>query len=84
MFNGHTSGPFTNDITHLRRIGTAVGAKVLFTDNTSFKSKKGIFQANSDNKQNFIYMLSKQLVEKGCSTIHASGDADVLIVKTTI
>jgi hypothetical protein len=28
-----------------------------------------------------LTMLSKKLVKKGCSTIHASDDADVLIVK---
>jgi hypothetical protein len=31
-----------------------------------------------------LTFLVKKLAEKGCSTIHASDDADVLIVKTTV
>jgi hypothetical protein len=57
---------------------------VLFTENTPFKSKKELFLAISEYKQTVINILSKILVEKGCSTIHASDDVDVLIVKTTV
>ena len=46
--------------------------KVLFTEYTPFKSRKELFLANSEYKQNVIYILSKKLVEKGCSTIQAS------------
>ena len=48
--------------------------------NIHFKSKKELFLADSKYEQN----LSKKLVGKGCSKIHASNDADVLIVKTTV
>ena len=40
------------------RIRTTVGAKVLFTEYTLFKSKKELFLAGSKYKQN----LSKKLV----------------------
>ena len=40
--------------------------------------------ANSDNKQDFICMLSPCLKENKCNTINAKGDADVLIVKTAV
>ena len=53
---------------------------MLFTEYTLFKSKKEQFLADSKYKQN----LSKQLAEKGCSTIRASDDVDVLIVKATV
>jgi len=46
--------------------------KVLFTEYTTFKSRKELFLANSEYKQNVIYIPSKKLVEEGCSTIQAS------------
>ncbi len=36
------------------------------------------------NKQKFLSILSSQLEKAGCSTAHASGDADVLIVLTAV
>jgi hypothetical protein len=41
-------------MSHLRRAGMAVGTKVLFTEHIPFKSKKELFQANLENKQNVI------------------------------
>jgi hypothetical protein len=50
----------THDMAHLRQTGTIVGAKkVLFTEYTPFKSKKGLFLADSKYKQNVINNLSK-------------------------
>lgn len=40
--------------------------------------------SNSENKQEFIFLLSRCLEANGCSTIHAEGDADVLIVTTAV
>ena len=40
--------------------------------------------SNSDNKQDFIFMLSRCLEENERNTIHAKGDADVLIVMTAV
>ena len=60
------------------------GVKVYFTQNTPFKTKKEQILSNSDNKQDFIFMLSRCLEENGCNTIHAKGDADVLIVMTAV
>ena len=57
---------------------------MLFTENTPFKSKKKLFLVISEYKQTVINILSKKLVEKGCSTIHASDDADIFIVKATV
>jgi hypothetical protein len=45
----------------------------LFTEYTPFKSKKELFLANSEYKQNVINILRKILVEEGCSTMQASG-----------
>ena len=40
--------------------------------------------SNSDNKQDFIFMLSRCLEENERNTINAKCDADVLIVKTAV
>ena len=49
-----------------------------------FKLKKVVFLAYQENKQLFINLLGKSLEEAGCKVVHASGDADVLIVKTAL
>lgn len=43
-----------------------------------------MFLANTTNKQKFIHMLSAKLQEKGIKTVHAAGDADVLIATTSV
>ena len=48
------------------------------------KLKKEEFLANKENKQRFICLLRNKLQQSGCSTIHAEGDADLLIVQTAI
>jgi hypothetical protein len=58
-FNTHRSRESTNDMTHLWRTGT-VGAKVVFTEYTPFKSKKELFIVDSKHKQNVINILSKK------------------------
>jgi hypothetical protein len=58
-FNTHHSRESTNDMTHLWRTGT-VGAKVVFTEYTPFKSKKELFIVDSKHKQNVINILSKK------------------------
>jgi hypothetical protein len=39
---------------------------------------------NAANEQIFINLISHNLVKAGCKTIHARGDADVLIVDTAV
>ena len=48
------------------------------------QSKKDEFLANVVNKQQFIYLLSEKLQQAGCTTVHATGDADLLIVQTLL
>lgn len=61
-----------------------MGAQVNFDGSMVIKSKKEHFLAHSRNKQKFVNMLSAQLQKTGCRTIHAEGDADVLIAKTAV
>lgn len=48
------------------------------------KLKKEEFLANKENKQKFIHLLGNNLQHSGCSTIHAEGDSDLLIVHAAI
>ena len=48
------------------------------------QSKKDDFLANVVNKQQFIYLLSEKLQQAGCTTVHATGNADLLIVQTAV
>ncbi|XP_053373150.1 uncharacterized protein LOC123533634 [Mercenaria mercenaria] len=84
VFDGYSSGPNTKDVTHLRRTKGVVGTRVKFSKDTPFKSNKEAFLRNTENKQNFLLLLGGFLSENGIKVIHASGDADCLIVQTAI
>ena len=84
VFDGYRSGPTTKDTTHLRRTRGVTGTRVYFTESTPFKSKKEQFLSNSENKQEFILMLSRFLEDKRYTTMHAESDADLLIVMTAV
>ena len=84
VFDGYSAGPSTKDTAHLRRTGGRVGPEVKFTEDMFLKSKKEQFLANSTNKQRFINLLSGKMEENGIKTVHAVGDADLLIVQTTV
>ena len=74
----------TKDGAHERRTGGRACPTVDFTRDMVMGSKKEDFVSNKDNKQRFIRMLGQSLEHVGCETRHAKGDADVLIVETTI
>lgn len=84
VFDGYEAGPSTKDMSHRRRSRGVVGAKVTFVEGMPIKTKKEHFLANSSNKQRFILMLSQKLQEYGIRTVHADGDADLLIVQTAV
>jgi len=84
VFDGYASGPSTKDTTHIRRTHGITGAKVYFTLSSPLSTKKETFLKNSENKQNFIFALARELERNGFDVYHAQGDADVLIVKTAL
>ena len=45
---------------------------------------KDVFLLNNHNKQQFINMLSNELVKNHCQVHHSQTDADVLIVEKTV
>ncbi|KAK6172757.1 hypothetical protein SNE40_016353 [Patella caerulea] len=84
VFDGYDTGPSTKDTTHLRRTKGAVGAQVNFVGGMPLKTKKEHFLANSMNKQKFILLLIERLAVNGLATVHADGDADLLIAQTAV
>ena len=68
---------------HQRRAAKA-GATVTFTEDTKVTMKKDNFLTNYKNKQRFINILSRFVLENNCPTYHAEDDTDVLIVKTAV
>ena len=83
VFDGY-SGPTIRDATHHRRTKGANSSKVIFADNTPLKSKKELFLAISENKQNFLKLRDEKLRTTGVQTLNADGDADVLIAQTGV
>ena len=71
-------------MTQQRRASGKAASIVTFTESMSVTLKKDNFLSNPKNKQRFLSMLSKALQNVGCITHHANGDADLLIVKTTV
>lgn len=86
VFNGYDKGASTKDQTHHRRTKDILGTKVIFTKDTPFRPKKDLFLRKSENKKNFIQVLSDTLQSRGCTctTILVEGDADLLIVQTAV
>jgi hypothetical protein len=66
-------------MTHLRRTGTTVRAKVLLTE-YDFSNQRRNYSKQIRNINKNVNILSKTLAEMGCSTIHA----DIFIAKTTV
>ncbi len=84
VFDGYEGGPSTKDSVHLKRTANLSSATINFSGSMVMNSKKQHFLSNPGNKQRFINMLSTSLSRKGCTTHHADGDADRLIVMTAV
>ena len=46
--------------------------------------KKDPFLANQQHMQQFIFMLSEELMKKNCEAHHSSGYADIVIVQNAV
>ena len=84
MFDGYQEELSTKYGAHERRTGGRTGPTVDFTRDMVMKSKKEDLLSNNVKKQRFIRMLGQSLEHVGCETRHPKGDADVLIVETTV
>ena len=65
----------------LKRSKGVTGAKVNFTEDMAYNSKKQLFLSNKSNKQNFVNLLGINLQASGCTVIHAEVNADRLLLK---
>ena len=83
VFDGYGSTS-TKDMTQQRRSKGNAGATVTFTADMTITMRKEQFLANRKNKQQFIFMLSRELQKNNCKTHHASGDVDLLIVQKAV
>jgi hypothetical protein len=85
VFDGYGSGPTTKDQVHLRRSSRIIGPEVHnLSPDKRLSFSKDVFLSNNSNKQAFVYLLSEALEASGCNVLHATGDADTLIVRTAL
>jgi hypothetical protein len=84
VFDGYESGPTTKDGAHGKRAKSSVSVPVHFTRDMVCSIKKDEFLANKINKQKFLHLLSDNFESHGDEVLHATADADVLMVGTTI
>jgi len=84
LFDGYEGGPSTKDNTHLRRTKGIIGPDVDLTVTGRFHGKKANFLSNERNKHKFIQALSAKMEKSNIKVDHATGDADLLIVKTAV
>ena len=83
VFDGYESGPTIKDAAHIRR-KTKSSKTILFKPDMIFNGKKDEFLSSANNKQRFINLLSDHIKEEGMVALHASSDADTLIVETAV
>ena len=82
VFDGY-SGPSTKDMTHNKRSKT-ISSEVLFSNDMKLTTSKEEFLSNVNNKSRFLMELGNFLQQKGFTVLNSQGDADVMIVKTSI
>ena len=69
---------------HTRQNRGRAASSILFDASMQVALKKEVLLANSKNKQRFINLLGEYLESRGCRVLHAKGDANVLIAKTSV
>jgi hypothetical protein len=84
VFDSYVNAPSIKDVTHRRRCRDRISTNVNFTPQTVFSGNKENFLSNSTNKQRIINLIGIHLTLSNCTVIHASGDADVDIVKEAV
>ena len=84
VFDGYDGGPSMKDNGHHPRTRTKVINKVDISVRTKFVGKKDDILSNGMNKHALLQLISGRLLEKGCHTIQAEGDADLDIVKAAM
>ncbi|GFR96725.1 hypothetical protein ElyMa_004459100 [Elysia marginata] len=84
VYDRYNNGPSTKDATHLRRSCGVVGPTIKFNPEMVCNARKEHLRGNPKNKQAFVQYLGDVLKKNGCQVLHAEGDADTLIVNTSV
>lgn len=82
VFDGY-GAQSTKDMAHIKR-SRIVGREVNFSPAMKLTTSKEEFLSCTKNKSKFLTRLGDHLSSKGFQIHHATGDADLLIVKTAI
>lgn len=84
VFDSYDSNLTTKEQEQIRRYQKVSCPDLHFSESTRTTVSQSTFFSNKINKQRFILQLSKHLEKSGVSVLHAEGDADNLIVDTSI
>ena len=84
VFDGYSQETTTKDVTHQKHVIGAASLRVKLALDLPLKMEKKHFLSNNLNKQDFINMLSDEMKKENIATLHAEGDADMLIVQTAV
>ena len=82
VFDSYPDQPSTKDQTHMKRAKTFCPV-IDFNEDMVLDIKKERFLSNKKNKQKFLNLLKRKLLEQGYD-VHSAEDADLLIVLTAV
>ncbi|KAE8737639.1 hypothetical protein FOCC_FOCC016896, partial [Frankliniella occidentalis] len=82
VFDGYGAGPSTKDVQHIRR--ASIAARLTVTLDKTAAVTRDEFLGSSENKAQFLPLLSARLARAGVQVRHADADADYLIVQTAL
>lgn len=84
IFDGYEQQLSTKDEEHIRRSASITHIRVNVENDIQVTLAQGDFFSCSENKIQFISLLQSHLQDVGCHVLQADGDADSLIVSTTL
>ena len=84
VFDGYDDKLSIKATEHKRKSLQSTSPNVNFTENMILTTNRETFLNNHVNKDQFIKLLCKKLLQSGINTLQSKGDADVLIIKKAI
>ena len=84
VFDGYDDKLSIKATEHKRRSLQSTSPNVNVTENMILTTNRETFLKNHVNKDQFIKLLCKRLLQSGINTLQSKGDADVLIIKKAI
>ena len=84
VFDGYSHSMSIKSTEHARRSFKTASANVTVSDKMVVTTSREMFLRNIPNKAQFIKMLGAHLEARGLEVVYSSGDADILIVQTSL